>query len=580
MYIARVPNRNSRPTVLIRRDRREGTKIIKQTLANITHLPPDMIEQIEIIVRGGTAVKSAEHVFGEVFEQSRSWNHGHVAAVLGTLRKLGVDKLVDRADSRKRALCVAMIAARIINPRSKLATAAGLCSQSHSDSLGETLGLGDADENDLYEAMDWLLKRQGRIEKKLSAKHLKDGSVVLCDVTSSYMEGKCCPLGARGYSRDGKKGKLQIVYGLLCDAEGVPVGVEVFSGNTSDPRTLGAQVKKLAERFGLSEVVVVGDRGLLTSARITEEIEPLGFGWITALKYATVRSLLVKRGFQFSLFDERGIAEITSDEYPGERLIVCRNPLMADRRGRKREELLSATEAELEKVVSATRRENRTLAGRDNIGVALGKVINRYKVAKHFEYEIGDDGITYRRNEKSIEKERAFDGVYTIRTSVSSEVLESERVVETYKRLSKVEQAFRSFKQVDLKVRPVYHYSEDRVRAHVFLCMLAYYVEFHMRKKLAPILFAEDDPRGVRRESAVSEAKPSESAKRKARSKRTVDGHRVQSFRGVLENLGNISRSVMVPKKNRGKDVEPFYMITEPTPLQSRAFELLGVKLR
>ena len=580
MYIAYIPNRSSRPTVLIRQDRREGKKIIKQNLANITHLPPDVIEQIEIIIHGGTAVQSAEHVFGEAFEQSRSWNHGHVAAVLGTLRKLGVDKLMDRTNSRKRALCAAMITARIINPRSKLATATGLCSQSHSDSLGEVLGLGDVSENDLYEAMDWLLERQGRIEKKLSAKHLEDGSVVLCDVTSSYMEGKCCPLGARGYSRDRKKGKLQIVYGLLCDAEGVPVGVEVFSGNTSDPKTLGSQVKKLTERFGLSNVIVVGDRGLLTSARIKEEIEPLGFDWITALKYKTIRSLLVKRGFQFSLFDGRGIAEITSDEYPGERLVVCRNPLMADRRGRKREELLLATEAEIEKVVSATRRRSRRLAGKDDIGVALGKVINKYKVGKHFEYEIEDDGLTYRRNEGSIEEERAFDGIYLIRTSVSSEVFESERVVETYKRLSNVEQAFRSFKQVDLKVRPIYHYSEDRVRAHVFLCMLAYYVEFYMRKKLAPVLFVEDDPCGVRRESVVSEVKPSESAKRKARSKRTTDGHRVQSFRGLLGNLGNISRSVMVPKGNKRKDVEPFYMITKPTPLQSRAFELLGVKLQ
>lgn len=580
MYIARIPNRNSRPTVLIRQDTREGKKIIKRNLANITHLPPDVIEQIEIIIRGGTAVQSAEYVFGEVFEQSRSWNHGHVAAVLGTLRKLGVDKLIDRRNSRKRALCVAMITARIINPRSKLATATGLCSQSHSDSLGEVLGLGEVSEDDLYEAMDWLLERQGRIEKKLSSRHLKDGSVVLCDVTSSYMEGKRCPLGARGYSRDRKKGKLQIVYGLLCDAEGVPVAVEVFPGNTSDPKTLGSQIKKLTERFGLSNVIVVGDRGLLTSARITEEIEPLGFDWITALKYKTIRSLLVKRGFQFSLFDNRGIAEITSDEYPGERLVVCRNPLMADRRGTKRQELLLATEAEIEKVVSATRRKSRRLVGKDDIGVALGKVINKYKVGKHFEYEIEDDGLTYRRNEGSIAREAAFDGIYLIRTSVSSEVFESERVVETYKRLSGVEQAFRSFKQVDLKVRPIYHYSEDRVRAHVFLCMLAYYVEFYMRKKLAAVLFVEDDPSGVRRESVVSEVKPSESAKRKARSKRTPDGYRVQSFRGLLGNLGNISRSVMVPKGNKTKGVEPFHIITEPTPLQSRAFELLGVKLQ
>lgn len=580
MYIARIPNRNSRPTVLIRQDRREGKKVIKQNLANITRLPSDIIEQIEIIIRGGTAVQSTEHVFGELFAQSRSWNHGHVAAVLGTLRKLGVERLLDRADSRKRALCVAMITARIINPRSKLATATGLCSQSHGDSLGEELGLGDVSENDLYEAMDWLLERQGRIEKGLCDRHLADGSVVLCDVTSSYMEGKCCPLGARGYSRDGKKGKLQIVYGLLCDSEGGPVAVEVFSGNTSDPKTLGPQIKKLTERFGLRGVVVVGDRGLLTSARITEEIEPLGFDWITALKYKTIRSLLVKRGFQFSLFDARGIAEITSDEYPGERLIVCRNPLMAERRGRKREELVSATEKEIEKVASAARRGNRRLLGRDNIGVALGKVINKYKVGKHFEYEIGDDGFTWRRNEESIGREAAFDGIYVIRTSVGSEVLESERVVETYKRLSGVEQAFRSFKQVDLKIRPVYHYSENRVRAHVFLCMLAYYVEFYMRKKLAPILFAEDDPCGARRESVVSEARPSESAKRKARSKRTEDGHRVQSFRGLLGNLGNISRSIMVAKGEGRKDAEPFCMITEPTPLQSRAFELLGVKLR
>ena len=580
MYIARIPNRKSRPTVLIRQDRREGKKIIKQNLANITHLPRDIIEQIEIIIRGGTAVHSAECVFSEVFEQSRSWNHGHVAAVLGTLRKLGVDKLIHTTKSRKRALCVAMIVARIINPRSKLATATGLCSQSHSDSLGEVLGLGEVSENELYEAMDWLLKGQGRIEKKLSSRHLKNGSVVLCDVTSSYMEGKCCSLGARGYSRDKKKGKLQIVYGLLCDSEGVPVGVEVFSGNTSDPKTLGTQIKKLTERFGLSSVVVVGDRGLLTSARITEDIEPMGFEWITALKYKTIRSLLVKRGFQFSLFDKRGIAEITSDEYPGERLVVCRNPLMADRRRRKREELLLATEAEIEKVAAAARRKNRRLVGKDDIGVALGKVINKYKVGKHFEYEIEDDGLTYHRNERSIGEEEAFDGIYVIRTSVSSEVLPSERVVETYKRLSNVEQAFRSFKQVDLKVRPIYHYSEDRVRAHVFLCMLAYYVEFYMRKQLAPILFVEDDPCGVQRDSVVSEVKPSESAKKKARSKRSEDGHRVQSFRGLLGNLGNISMSVMIAKENQRKDVEPFYMITKLTPLQSRAFELLELKLQ
>ena len=514
---------------------------------------------------------------GEAFKIIRSLPHGHVAAVLGTLRRVGLDKVIFSIPEKRKQLVLAMIVARIVDPSSKLATARGVGRETASSSLGQVLEIETADEEDLYGAMDWLLRRQVAIEKKLAKRHLSDATLVLYDVTSTYFEGRSCPLAQFGHNRDGKKGKLQIVIGLLCNPQGCPIAVEVFEGNKGDPKTLGSQIEKVRGRFGLKRVVFVGDRGMLTDARITEEVKPVeGLDWITALRAPAIKGLVQQGVLQPSLFDEIDLAEIRSPEYPNERLIVCRNPLLAQERTRKRQELLEATEQELEKVVKATQREKRRLKGADNIGLRLGKVRNRYKVGKHFLLEISEDSFRYERDEEKIAQEAALDGIYVIRTSVPTNVLDAQQTVRSYKGLSVVERAFRSMKTVDLKVRPIHHRLADRVRSHVFLCMLAYYVEWHMRQDLAPILFDDDDKAGgeVMRESVVAPAKRSTKAQKKASAKRTQDGFPVHSFQSLLKDLGTITRNqVMVAD-------ETFHEVTVATPVQRRAFDLLKISLK
>ena len=574
MYIERVPNRNSPPAVLLRESFREDGKVKKRTLANLSKWPGDLVEGLRILLKGGVALPA----LGDAFAILRSRPHGHVAAVLGTARHLGLVKLLDRRASSDRALATAMILARILDPRSKLATARSLSRETLAHTLGEELGIEDAGGNDLYRAMDWLLKRQDRIERHMAARHLEDGALVLCDVTSVYFEGSKCPLAKRGYSRDGKRGKLQIVFALLCNREGCPVAVEVFEGNTADPGTLGAQLEKLRKRFSLSRIVLVGDRGLLTNARIREEVRPAGLGWITALRAPAIRKLVDGGTLQLSLFDEQDLAEITAPElYPGERLVVCRNPLLAAKRARKRLDLLAATEGELDKVVAATRREQRPLRGKDMIAVRADRALRRYKVGKHFDTESTDDSFSYARNEGRIAEEAALDGIYVIRTNVPAGELPAEEAVRSYKGLSRIERAFRSYKTVDLKVRPVHHRLEGRVRAHVFLCMLAYYVEWHMRRALAPLLFDDDDPAAAEaaRSSPVAPARPSPAARAKAGRKRTPGGLPVHSFHTLLADLATLTRNRVQPAAEGAVAAD---VLTSPTPLQAEAFRLLGVR--
>ena len=573
MYVDIVPNRNSPPAVLLREGWRENGKVRKRTLANLSSWSMEKVETLRRLLKNGPLVGR-----DDAFDIVRSLPHGHVAAVLGTLRKLGLETLIDPKPSSRRNQVLAMIVARILEPASKLATLRGLAEATAVSTLGETLDPG-LDEDDLYTAMDWLLERQERIERGLAKRHLGEGCLVLCDLTSVWMEGRACPLTRRGHSRDGKRGKLQIEFGLLCDRNGCPVSVEVFPGNTADPATLGSQIATLRERFSLSKVVLVGDRGMLTEARIREEVKPADLDWISALKRPAIRSLVEAGDVEMSLFDERDLVEITSDAYPGERLMVCRNPLLAEDRARKRQEMLEATEAVLEPIAAATRREKRRLKGADKIGERVGKVIGKYKMAKHVTWSIDDDGVfTYQRDEASVAAEAKLDGLYVIRTSLPASELDDPGTVRAYKRLSSVERAFRSLKTVDLKVRPIYHRTEPRVRAHVFLCMLAWYVEWHMRQKLKPMLFDDEDAPGAeaRRPSVVAPAKVSMSARVKAAVKRTPDGDPVHSLRTLIDDLATITRNTVAP---RIPGTEPFQVTTRPTPLQRKALDHLGVRL-
>lgn len=575
MYIDVVPNRNSPPAVLLRESVREGPKIHKRTLANLSHWAPAQVELLRRVLRGETLVAPEE-----AFEIVRTRPHGHVAAVLGTLRRLGLERLLAAEQSRERNLSVAMLVARVLDPRSKLATARGLSDETLFSSLGEALGVETADEDELYRAMDWLLPRQPRIETALAKRHLRDGALVLYDVTSTYFEGRTCPLAHLGHDRDGKPGKLQIVFGLLTDAEGCPVAVEVFEGNTADPKTLAAQIQKVRVGFALTRVVFVGDRGLLTEARIREELRPIdGLAWITALRAPAIRQLVDSGALQLSLFDEQDLAEITSPDYPGERLIVCRNPLLAQERARKREDLLQATERELTKIAQATQRAKRPLRGQARIALRVGRVLGRFKMRKHFRIEITDTLFRFERDAERLAQETALDGIYVIRTSVPAQALAAEATVRAYKRLSTVERAFRSFKSIDHLVHPIHHRLADRVRAHVFLCMLAYYVEWHMRRALASMLFEDDDPAGGEAQptSVVRPAQRSLRAHRKAQTKRTDEGAPVHSFQTLLQDLATVAKNRVRPKAT---GAVAFDMITTPTPLQQRAFDLLGISHR
>jgi len=561
---------------LLRRTYREGGKVKHETLGNISHLPPHVIELVRASLKGVAFLP-----VGESFDIVRSLPHGHVAAVLGTLKKIGLEGMIASRPSRERDLVVAMVTARVMDPRSKLATARGLQPDTASSTLGEALGVTSADEDDLYEAMDWLARHKSRIEGKLAKKHLEDGSLVLYDVSSSYYTGKTCPLARFGHSRDGKKGFPQINYGILCNQEGCPVALEVFEGNTGDPDTLASQIQKIRKRFKLKRVILVGDRGMITDARIKEDLRPVeGLDWITALKAPAIRKLAEQEVIQPSLFDERDLAEVTSPDYPGERLVACRNPFLAEERARVREELLKATERELDKIVAATRREKRRLEGKDMIGIRVGGVINNHKVAKHFKLTITEESFSYGRDSEKIKAEAALDGIYVIRTSVPAEEATPEETVGSYKNLSRVERAFRCMKTIDLKVRPINHSKPERVVSHIFICVLAYYVEWHMRQRLSPILFDDEDRELARalRESVVAPARRSPGAREKASRKRNGDGMPVHSFGTLLSDLGTIAKNRVRQHPVAGqRNAVEFDLLTTPTPLQAKAFELLGV---
>ena len=562
-------------THLLRRTYREGGRVKHQTLGNLSHLPADLIETIRRRLRGESSPDCRP------WEILRTFPHGHVLAVLGTLKSVGLESILASRPARQRSLVIAMIVARILQPASKLATARALQEETATTSLGLELGLGQdrIGERELYGALDWLLDRQTRIENKLAGKHLSEGTLILYDVTSSYYTGHRSGLVQFGYNRDGKRGFPQIVYGLLCNAEGCPVAIEVFAGNTADSKTLSTQITKIRRRFGVHRVVFVGDRGMITSRRIDEELRGVdGLDWITALRADTIRVLAEQGVIQRSLFDEQDLAEVVSPEFPHERLIVCRNPLLAEERARKRAELLAATERQLDEIVTATRRSQRPLSGRAEIGLRVGRVLNRHKVGKHFDLTISDHSFSYRRNESRIAAEADLDGIYVIRTSVRPDALASEEAVRAYKDLSTVERAFRSLKTADLKVRPIFHWLDDRIRAHVFLCMMAYYIEWHMGEKLAPLLFDdhERDEAETTRVSIVQPAPRSEAARAKDKTKQTEDGLPVHSFRTLLADLGTLAKNRV---RVRGGSGPEFYEVTQPTPLQQRALDILGVAL-
>jgi transposase len=572
MYIDIVPNRNSPPAILLRESFRQDGKVCKRTLCNLSDWSPAHIEGLRGVLKGGTVIPP-EH---DAFTVTRSLPHGHVAAALGTARKIGLDRILGPDGDRCRDLVLAMLTGRILDPVSKLAAARTLSPATASSSLGEALGLGDVSDAELYAALDWLLERQAAIETALAKRHLQNGTLVLYDVSSSYMEGRCCPLAKRGYSRDGKKGTLQIVYGLLCAPDGCPVAIEVFDGNTGDPTTLAPQIDKLKQRFGLSHVVLVGDRGMITEARITEDVKTAGLDWISALRAPAIQELLTSGTLQLTLFDTRDMASITSPEFPGERLVVCRNPDLAAERGRKRDELLVATEKELAVIKARVGRKRDPLRGTAEIALAVGAVLNTYKMKKHFDLEITDDAFGFARKTAEIAAEAATDGIYVVRTSLSAATLNDADTVRSYKSLALVERAFRCIKTVDLNVRPVYHRLADRVRAHVFLCMLAYYLEWHMRRCLAPMLFDDTDKEEAEalRSSVVAQAQRSKAAVTKQTTGVTPDGLPVHSFRTLLADLATLARNTIVTAIN---PLYPLTVVTRPTPVQQKAFDLLGV---
>jgi transposase len=572
MYIESVPNRNSPPAILLRESYRDADKIKKRTIANLSDWPTEIVEGLRTLLKGGKVAPADQ----ESIIVRRALPHGHVAAVLGTLRNIGLDRMLGPPRNRCRDLVIAMIVARLIAPASKLATARMLDPLTASSSLGEVLGLGPVDEDELYVALDWLGERQEAIEKALARKHLHDGTLVLYDVSSSYVEGRCCELARLGYNRDGKKGKLQIVYGLLCAADGCPVAIEVFEGDTGDPRTLAAQIDKVKKRFALERVALVGDRGMITQARLDAEIAPAGLDWITALRAPAIRTLVEAGALQMSLFDQRDMAAITSPDYPGERLIVCRNPDLARERTRKREDLLAATEADLAVIAAAVRRARNPLRGEAEIALKVGAVVNRHKVAKHFELSIGEASFSFHRKTEAIAAEAALDGIYVVRTNLPKKLLDDAATVGAYKSLARVERAFRSLKTVDIHLRPIFHWTTPRVRAHVLLCMLAYHVEHHMRARLAPMLYDETDHEAAAamRASIVAKAERSEAARRKQTTGLTDDGLPVHSFQSLLADLATYARIQATTALN---DKYVFKLHTRPTPIQQRAFELLAL---
>jgi hypothetical protein len=575
MYVVKVPNRGSPPAILLRESYREDGKVKNRTLANLSSWPDAKVDALARVLKGQPPPAAG---LDEAFEITRSLPHGHVAAVLGTARQLGLDELIDPVPSRHRDLVVAMAVAQVIAPDSKLAMARGLREETAASSLGEILGLGSCDEDDLYAAMDYLHGRQEQIQDALAARHLGGGTLVLYDVSSAAFEGRTCPLGAIGHPKDGVHGRLQIVYGLLTSRDGIPVAIEVFNGNTGDPTTVAAQVTKVKDRFGIEKVVLVGDRGMLTAARLREDVRPAGLDWITALRAPQVKALVRDGDLQLSLFDVQDLAEITSPEFPGERLVACKNPFLEAERARKRESLLAATEADLAKIAAACTRARAPLRGRDKIAVRVDRVLRRRKVAKHFTTEITDDSIGYARDQDSIAAEAKLDGIYVLRTSVAPGDLDSGAVVSSYKALAQVERAFRAF-NTDLDIRPIRHRTEDRVRAHVFLRMLSYYLSWHLQARLAPLLFTDDDKPAAQatRPSPVAPAARSPRALAKAATKHTPGDLPVHSFATLLADLATICLNTIAPADPA---LPGFRLVTTPTALQRQAFELLGVSHR
>ena len=571
MYIESVPNRGSPPAILLRESSRDRGKVKKRTLLNLSDWPHERIAGFKMLLNGGTVIPKDQEAITIV----RSLPHGHVAATLGTARKIGLDRLLGPNGNRCRDLVLALVVSRILDPGSKLAAARALSPDTATSSLGERLDLGMVDEDELYSALDWLAVRQPAIETALARRHLTGGMLVLYDVSSSYLEGRCCPLAQFGYSRDGKRGKRQIVYGLLCAADGCPVAIEVFEGSTADPMTLSNQVGKLKARFGLDHVVLVGDRGMITQARITEDLTAAGLDWITALRAPAIKALRQAGALQMSLFDDRDMAAITAPDFPGERLIVCRNRTLAAERARKREDLLAATERDLARIAAAVTRQRQPLRGQAEIGLAVGAVLNKHKMAKHFTLDIADSHFGFARNIEQIAAEAALDGIYVVRTSLPATALDDATAVRSYKSLSLVERAFRCIKTVDLQVRPVYHWLAERVRAHVFLCMLAYYLEWHMRQRLAPLLYDDTDKAVAEalRPSVVAKAERSPAAVTKQTTGRTEDGLPVHSFRTLLADLATLTRNTLV---SAIAPERPFTLTARPTPLQQRAHDLLG----
>lgn len=572
MFIETIRNRNSPPCILLRETYRSEGKVKHRTLANFSKLPTNVIAGIRSLLK---ADPNASPSSGSgAFRIQRSLPHGHVAAVVSAMDSLGIAHLLGSKRSPERQLCLAMIASRILCPGSKLATSRTLRAETATDTLAQECGLPeDIHENDLYAAMDWLLPRQARIEKVLARRHLHEGALVLYDLTSSYFEGTTCPLAKLGHNRDGKKGKLQVEYGLLCNASGVPVAVEVFEGNTADPMTLGAQIQKIRGRFGIQKLVLVGDRGMITQARIDQELRDVeGLDWITALRSSAILKLADQKLIEPSLFDQTNLAQIHSPDFPGERLMVCRNPLLARSRAHKREELLVATEKELAKIHAATVRPTKPLRGKAKIGVKLGRVINKYKMAKHFLLTISDTGFSAQRRTESIAREASIDGIYVVRTSTSDDLLSASETVERYKDLSLVENAFRSIKTVDLKVRPIHHRDAQRVRCHIFLCMMAYYVEWHMRSVLKSVLFDDQDTKAPRAD-VVAKKRPSASARAKTKTKRTPEGAPVHSFQTLLKDLATICRNTIVSALPGNPS---WQQDTEPTTHQQNILDLLN----
>jgi transposase len=564
MHIDAVPNRRSRPTYLLRESYREGKKVCKRTLANLSALSDEQIEAIRTVL-SGVSVRPIQ----ALFETLRSRPHGHVQAVRVAMQRLGLESLIASRASRERDRVCALIAARVLAPHTKLATTRWW----HTTTLAEEYGVEEADEDDLYAAMDWLLERQSGIERKLAARHLSEGSLALYDLSSSYFEGTHCPLGKIGHNRDGKKNKLQVNYGLLTTRTGCPVAVSVYEGNTADAKTLMPQVVKLREEFGLERLVLVGDRGMISHKAIGELRELEGLAWITALKSSQIRSLVEAEALQLGLFDERNLFELAHPDYPGERLIACRNAQLAKLRAHKRQALLEATELELQRI--RARIERGRLKGQAAIGLRVGRVLNKYKLGKHFALEIGDKNFHFRRLEDQITAEAALDGIYVIRTGVPKKQMSAADAVRNYKALAHVERAFRSLKTLDLKVRPIHHRLEGRVRAHIFLCMLAYYVEWHLLEAWRELLFADEDQAAKAHRDPAAPAKRSAAALEKATTHTRANGTPVHSFRTLLEELSTLVRNTC-RMLGAAAPSATFESLTIPTSLQRRAFELIN----